>query len=158
MGKPIVGRACWASRTELKKQGIKNILVVDREPEAGGMPRFCHHTGLAAKTCGVCGRDQSTQKYYRNLANKMDVEVQTSTTILKEWFNKIKLHFPNGIGEIEAQTVLLATGVRERPRAARMIPGTRPQGIFTTGLLQRFVYQEHLPVGKSARLSSVQSW
>ncbi len=57
---------------------------------------------------------------------------------------------PAGLGEIEAGAVLLATGVRERPRAARMIPGTRPQGIYTTGSLQRFVYQEHLPVGKRA--------
>ena len=57
---------------------------------------------------------------------------------------------PGGLGEIEARAVLLATGVRERPRAARMIPGTRPQGVYTTGSLQRFVYQEHLPVGKRA--------
>ena len=57
---------------------------------------------------------------------------------------------PNGLGEIEAEAVLLATGVRERPRSARLIPGTRPQGIYTTGSLQRFVYQEHLPVGKRA--------
>jgi thioredoxin reductase len=54
------------------------------------------------------------------------------------------------MGKIEASAILLATGVRERPRAARLIPGTRPQGIFTTGSLQRFVYQEHLPVGKRA--------
>ena len=57
---------------------------------------------------------------------------------------------PNGLGEIEAGAVLLATGVRERPRAARLIPGTRPQGIYTTGSLQRFIYQEHLTVGKRA--------
>jgi thioredoxin reductase len=93
----------------------------------------------------------------------MDVEVRTSTTILG-WKNsamentesseKKELHLqftsPHGLGEIHAQTVLLATGVRERPRAARMIPGTRPQGIYTTGSLQRFVYQEHLLVGKRA--------
>ena len=54
------------------------------------------------------------------------------------------------MGEIEAQAVLLATGIRERPRAARMVPGTRPQGVFTTGSLQRFIHQEHLPVGKRA--------
>ncbi len=90
-------------------------------------------------------------KYYRDLADKMDVEVRTSTTILG-WNGSSKLNFtsPNGIGEMEAQAILLATGVRERPRAARMIPGTRPQGIYTTGSLQRFVYQEHLPVGKRA--------
>jgi len=96
-------------------------------------------------------------KYYRDLADKMDVEVRTSTTILGWEDSAIEntekiLSFtsPNGIGEIKAQTVLLATGVRERPRAARLIPGKRPQGVYTTGSLQRFLYQAHLPVGKRA--------
>ncbi|MCE7918840.1 MAG: FAD-dependent oxidoreductase [Chloroflexi bacterium CFX1] len=40
------GPAGLSAAIELKKQGINNILVVDREPEAGGMPRFCHHTGF----------------------------------------------------------------------------------------------------------------
>src|SRR4030095_14890042 len=56
----------------------------------------------------------------------------------------------NGPGTIEAKSVLLATGVRERPRSARLVPGTRPQGVFTTGSLQRFVYEHHLPVGQRA--------
>jgi thioredoxin reductase len=57
---------------------------------------------------------------------------------------------PDGPGTIEAKSVLLATGVRERPRSARLIPGYRPQGVFTTGSLQRFVYEYGLPVGKQA--------
>ena len=90
-------------------------------------------------------------KYYRELAEKWNVEIQTSTTILG-WNGSSSLSFtsPSGVGEIEAQAILLATGVRERPRSARLIPGTRPQGIYTTGSLQRFVYQEKIPVGKRA--------
>ncbi len=157
------GPAGLSAAIELKKQGIKNILVVDREPEAGGMPRFCHHTGFGREDLWRMWQGPKYAKYYRDLADKMDVEVRTSTTILG-WNNsatentegtekkEFDLQFtsPLGLGEIHAQTVLLATGVRERPRSARMIPGTRPQGIFTTGSLQRFVYQEHLPVGKRA--------
>jgi len=145
------GPAGLSAAIELKKQGIKNILVVDREPEAGGMPRFCHHTGFGREDLWRMWQGPKYAKYYRDLAEKMDVNVQTSTTILG-WESSSKLNFtsPSGIGEIEAQAILLATGVRERPRSARMIPGTRPQGIFTTGSLQRFVYQEPLPVGKRA--------
>jgi glycerol-3-phosphate dehydrogenase len=172
------GPAGLSAAIELKKQGIKNILVVDREPEAGGMPRFCHHTGFGREDLWRMWLGPKYAKYYRDLADKMDVEVRTSTTILG-WegashltqqenvkrkdstyltenihpsgaTHSLNFTSPSGIGEIEAQAVLLATGVRERPRSARMIPGTRPQGIFTTGSLQRFVYQEHLPVGKRA--------
>jgi thioredoxin reductase len=57
---------------------------------------------------------------------------------------------PEGLGTIEAKSILLATGVRERPRAARLVPGYRPEGVFTTGSLQRFVYEHDLPVGKRA--------
>ncbi len=151
------GPAGLSAAIELKKQGIKNILVVDREPEAGGMPRFCHHTGFGREDLWRMWSGPKYAKYYRDLAEKMDVEVQTSTTILG-WEaiagdgdgSKLNFTSPNGLGKIEAQAVLLATGVRERPRAARLIPGKRPQGIYTTGSLQRFIYQEHLPVGKRA--------
>jgi glycerol-3-phosphate dehydrogenase len=145
------GPAGLSAAIELKKQGIKNILVVDREPEAGGMPRFCHHTGFGREDLWRMWLGPKYAKYYRDLADKMDVKVRTSTTILG-WESSSKLNFtsPSGLGRIEAQAVLLATGVRERPRSARMIPGTRPQGIFTTGSLQRFVFQENLPVGKRA--------
>lgn len=145
------GPAGLSAAIELKKQGIKNILVVDREPEAGGMPRMCHHTGFGREDLWRMWSGPKYAKYYRDLAEKWDVEVQTSTTILG-WNGSSKLNFtsPSGLGEIEAQAILLATGVRERPRSARMVPGTRPQGIYTTGSLQRYVYQEKLPVGKRA--------
>lgn len=162
------GPAGLSAAIELKKQGIKNILVVDREPEAGGMPRLCHHTGFGREDLWRFWSGPKYAKYYRDLAEKNDVEVLTSTTILG-WGETSASRFldeknlnqlsathsldytsPNGLGNIHAQTVLLATGVRERPRSARLIPGTRPQGVYTTGSLQRFVYEEKLPIGKRA--------
>jgi L-2-hydroxyglutarate oxidase LhgO len=145
------GPAGLSAAIELKKQGIKKILVVDREPEAGGMPRLCHHTGYGREDLWRMYSGPRYARYYRELAEKAGVEIRTSTTIT-DWENSSSLSFtsPNGLGVIQAQAVLLVTGVRERPRAARMVPGTRPHGVFTTGSLQRFVYQEHLPVGKRA--------
>jgi len=151
------GPAGLSAAIELKKQGVKNILVVDREPEAGGMPRFCHHTGFGRADLWRMYSGPRYARYYRELAEKHGVEIHTSTTITG-WDSRLQkspqtsevLTFtsPNGLGEIEAKAILLATGIRERPRAARIIPGTRPQGIYTTGSLQRFVHQEGLPIGK----------
>ena len=145
------GPAGLNAAIELKKQGIRDVLVVDREPEAGGMPRFCHHTGFGREDLWRMWSGPRYARYYRELAEKHDVEVRTTTTILG-WDDSHLLNFtsPSGLGQVKAQAILLATGVRERPRSARLIPGTRPQGIFTTGSLQRFVYQEKLPVGKRA--------
>ncbi len=154
------GPAGLSAAIELKNQGVDNILVVDREPEAGGMPRFCHHTGFGREDLWRMWSGPKYAKYYRDLADKMNVEVRTSTTILgwkgltaentKGTEKILEFTSPGGLGQVKTQAVLLATGVRERPRAARLIPGKRPQGIFTTGSLQRFLYEEHLPVGRRA--------
>jgi glycerol-3-phosphate dehydrogenase len=152
------GPAGLAAAIGLKKMGIRDVLVVDRESEAGGMPRLCHHTGFGRADLYRMYSGPRYAKYYRELAEKAGVEICTSTTIT-DWKSiaedgdesrKLGFTSPKGLGEIEARAILLANGVRERPRSARLIPGTRPQGIFTTGSLQRFVYQEHLPVGKRA--------
>jgi glycerol-3-phosphate dehydrogenase len=142
------GPAGLSAAIELKKQGIKNVLVVDREPEAGGMPRFCHHTGFGRADLWRMVSGPRYARYYRELAEKYGVEIHTSTTITGWDEGKLTYTSPDGLGKIEARAVLLATGIRERPRAARMIPGARPQGIYTTGSLQRFVHQEGLPIGK----------
>jgi glycerol-3-phosphate dehydrogenase len=142
------GPAGLSTAIELKKQGVKDVLVVDREPEAGGMPRFCHHTGFGRADLWRMYTGPRYARYYRELADRHGVEICTSTTITGWDKGKLTYTSPSGLGKIEAKAVLLATGIRERPRAARMIPGTRPQGIYTTGSLQRFVHQESLPVGK----------
>lgn len=147
------GPAGLSAAIELKKLGIGNVLVVDREPEAGGMPRFCHHTGFGREDLWRMWSGPKYAGYYRELAEKMNVDVQTSTTVMGWGSSDVhSLNFtsPKGLGEIKASVVLLATGVRERPRSARLVPGTRPQGVYTTGSLQRFVYQEKLAVGKKA--------
>lgn len=145
------GPAGLSTAIELKKLGIRDVLVVDRELEAGGMPRLCHHTGFGRADLHRMYTGPRYAESYRRRALEAGVEIQTSTTVTG-WEKQTQLSFtsPSGLGTIEARAILLATGVRERPRAARSIPGTRPQGVYTTGSLQRFVYQEHLPVGKRA--------
>ena len=46
--------------------------------------------------------------------------------------------------------MVLATGARERPRSARLIPGDRPAGVYTTGQLQNLVHLAHRDVGTRA--------
>ena len=146
-----------AAALELKKLGVDNILIAEREPEAGGIPRMCGHIGFGLSDLYRVMTGPSYAHKYREMAGRAGIRVQTSTTITG-WDTTVResslsvLQFtsPDGSGTIEAGSVLLATGVRERPRSARLIPGRRPQGVFTTGSLQRFVYEHELPVGKRA--------
>ncbi|HLO14057.1 MAG TPA: FAD-dependent oxidoreductase [Anaerolineales bacterium] len=145
------GPAGLAAALELKRGGIDDIVVVEREPEAGGIPRMCGHIGFGLTDLHRVLTGPSYARKYREMAEKAGIEIHTSTTVT-DWKDKRQVIFtsPDGLGSIEAKSILLATGVRERPRSARLVPGQRPQGIFTTGSLQRFVYEHNLPVGKRA--------
>jgi L-2-hydroxyglutarate oxidase LhgO len=145
------GPAGLSAALGLKKLGVNNVLIVEREPEAGGIPRMCGHTGFGLGDLHRMLTGPSYARKYREMTEKAGIRIHTSTTITG-WEDKYQVSFtsPDGPGSIAAKSILFATGVRERPRAARLIPGTRPQGMFTTGSLQRFVYEHHLPVGERA--------
>jgi len=154
---------------ELKKLGVNNILIAEREAEAGGIPRMCGHIGFGLKDLHRVLSGPAYARSYREIAARAGIEIRTSTTITgwndaavsidfkRERGSVLDFTSPDGLGHIEAKSVLLATGVRERPRPARLVPGFRSQGIFTTGSLQRFVYEYELPVGKSAVIIGAES-
>jgi glycerol-3-phosphate dehydrogenase len=150
------GPAGLAAALELKKLGVNNIVIAEREPEAGGIPRMCGHIGFGLTDLHRVMTGPSYARRYREMADKAGIKIHTSTTITG-WDNTnhggsstLQFTSPDGLGTVEAKSVLLATGVRERPRSARLVPGHRPQGVFTSGSLQRFVYERELPVGKRA--------
>ena len=152
------GPAGIAAALELKKLGVTDIVIAEREPEAGGIPRLCGHTGFGLRDLHWVMTGPAYARKYREMAERAGITIHTSMTITgweenaaeDRGLSALAFTSPNGLGSIEAKSVLLATGVRERPRAARLVPGTRPQGVFTTGSLQRFVYEHQLPIGKRA--------
>lgn len=145
------GPAGLAAAIELRRLGSGLVLVVDREKEAGGIPRHCYHTGFGIRDMFRILSGPDYARRYVRLAQEADVQIRTETSVTN-WCspNRLQATSPFGRLDIEAQAVLLATGCRERPRTARLIPGNRPAGIFTTGALQNFVYLHHFPVGRRA--------
>jgi thioredoxin reductase len=145
------GPAGLAAATALKAGGAGSVTVVDREDEAGGIPRLCEHTGFGLRDLR---RVLSGPEYARRWVDRAvacGVDIRTSTMVTG-WSGAGRAHLtgPSGPLEVDARAVVLATGARERPRAARLVPGTRPAGIFTTGQLQQWVHREHLPLGRRA--------
>ena len=62
----------------------------------------------------------------------------------------LALTAPSGLVELAADAIVLASGCRERPRAARLVAGDRPRGVLTTGTLQQLVTLQRAPVGRRA--------
>jgi thioredoxin reductase len=78
------------------------------------------------------------------------VRVACATTVTNVDDQGVDVTSRDGPQRIDARAVILATGARERPRAARGVAGDRPAGVFTTGQLQQWTYLERLPVGRRA--------
>lgn len=145
------GPAGLAAALELKRLGIKDVMVVEREEEVGGIPRFCHYPGFGLCDLHRLHTGPGYARHYARAVEKAGVQVWT-TTAVTAWAgpNTLTLTSPRGVAQVQAEAILLATGCRERPRSARLVPGSRPQGIFTTGSLQRFTYQYGQRVGRRA--------
>jgi len=145
------GPAGLAAALELRRLGVAGVRVVEREPAAGGIPRLCHHTGFGLRDLHRIYAGPAYARRYAGLAEAAGLVVDTSTTVTG-WEGPLSLSLtsPGGIEHVQARAILLATGCRERPRAARLVPGSRPQGVFTTGSLQQFVYGYGQPVGRRA--------
>ncbi len=151
---PVVvggGPSGLAAAIELRKLGISPVTVVEREREAGGIPRHSDHTGFGLRDLRTVLSGPRYAERYREHAVEADVEL-VAETMVTEWEGdrRLKLTGPGGREVIEPPAVVLATGCRERPRSARLVPGSRPAGVMTTGTLQQLVYLRDQKVGRRA--------
>jgi NADPH-dependent 2,4-dienoyl-CoA reductase/sulfur reductase-like enzyme len=133
------GPAGLAAAAELAKLGISKVTVLDREAEAGGIPRHCGHAGYGIREFH---RLMSGPAYAKAIAEAAAAaEIRLRTTALRlEAGGVVHVTGPNGPETYQGRAVLLALGARETPRSARLVSGTRPWGVMTTGALQQFVY------------------
>ncbi|MGS2586486.1 NAD(P)/FAD-dependent oxidoreductase [Streptomyces hebeiensis] len=145
------GPAGLTAAAELARRGSGHVLVVDREQRAGGIPRHSDHTGHGARDLR---RVLSGPAYARRLVGRAaaaGAEIRTRTMVTG-WADDdtVDVTGPDGRYRIRPRATVLATGARERPRAARRVPGDRPDGVYTTGQLQNLVHLHHRPVGTRA--------
>jgi len=142
------GPAGLAAAIELRRLGAGRVLVVDREQTAGGIPRHSAHTGYGLRDLHRVLTGPAYARHYAEAAARAGAEIRLGTTVTG-WAagRSAMITSPAGRQAIDAAAVLLATGCRERPRPARLIPGDRPAGVMTTGELQQRVYLggERLP-------------
>ncbi|MFJ4481585.1 NAD(P)/FAD-dependent oxidoreductase [Streptomyces longwoodensis] len=143
------GPAGLVAAARLAALGAGRVEVLDGDQGAGGAPRYGAHRGY-----GTWPRVVTGPAYARRLvavAQRAGAVVRTGVTAL-DWAGPLALETagPLGVETVGARAVVLATGARERPRAARLVPGTRPAGVYTTGELQRAVHQFGQHIGTRA--------
>ncbi len=135
------GPAGISAAITLKKSGVDNIVVLERETEAGGIPRHCGHIAFGFKKYKriLTGPQYAKNNISEALGLGINIQLNTTVTALGEG-GKLSLVSQEGVYELNAKRVLIATGTREKPRSARFVSGDRALGIYNTGALQGMVY------------------
>jgi thioredoxin reductase len=129
----------------------RDVLVIEREARAGGIPRHCDHTGFGVRDLHRVLRGPAYAEACRARAIETGVEI-VERAMVTGWVGPrtVAVTSPVGRFEISADAIVLATGARERPRPARLIPGDRATGVMTTGQLQQLVHLHGRHVGERA--------
>ncbi|CAM5542591.1 hypothetical protein ATER59S_04354 [Aquamicrobium terrae] len=135
------GPAGLAAATELA--GHWNVLVVDREGAPGGIPRHCGHYPFGMREFHRLMRGSDYAKALAARAEAAGAQLALNVNVIALHSGpSVTVTADGGVSTITARRVLLATGVRESSRAQRLIGGTKPGGILSTGALQGLVYLE----------------
>lgn len=146
------GPAGLAAAREAWDQGLRKILILERDQELGGILNQCIHNGFGLHHF----KEELTGPEYAarfiEQVQATDVEVQLDTMVLQLLpGSPHQIHCVSAQHDyqvLEAQAVVLAMGCRERARGAIAIPGERPAGIFTAGAAQRYLNMEGYMVGR----------
>jgi thioredoxin reductase len=132
------GPAGLAAAMALRDAGVTDVVVLERETEAGGIPRHCGHPPFGIREFGRLLTGPQYAARLRAVTRDIDVRTRQTVTALN-LDGELWLTTPDGLQTIHAERVLIATGIRESPRSAYLTSGTRPMGICNTATLQQYV-------------------
>lgn len=144
------GSAGMAAALSAYENGIRDIVILERDKELGGILQQCIHNGFGLHTFG---EELSGPAYAERFAKKVEeagIEVKFSSMVLSISHDK-QVCYTNpteGYVVIQANAIVLAMGCRERSRGAIGIPGYRPAGVWTAGTAQRYLNLDGYLVGK----------
>ena len=144
------GPAGLAAACEAKKNGIDKVVVLERDKEAGGILNQCIHNGFGLHYFKEELTGPEYAQRFIDLAKEYNVEIRLNSMVLNFDENKIvhAISKDYGYQMIQAKSVILAMGCRERTRGAISIPGDRPSGVLTAGSAQMYVNMQGLMCGK----------
>ena len=144
------GPAGLAAAEAAHKGGAGRILLLERDNTLGGILNQCIHNGFGLHYF----KEELTGPEYAGrfieLVRKTNIEVKTDTMVLAVTPEK-RVHAVNekdGYIVLEAASIVLCMGCRERTRGALSIPGHRPAGVYTAGTVQNLVNLENIMPGK----------
>lgn len=144
------GSAGMAAAIGAYDRGIRDILILERDSEPGGILLQCIHNGFGLHTFGEELTGPSYAERYVREVEARGIPVECGALVLRLHRDKTLEYISphTGYVTVRAKAVILAMGCRERPRGAIGIPGERPCGIWTAGTAQRYLNLSGILPGK----------
>ena len=130
--------------------GIKDVLIIEREQKLGGILLQCIHNGFGLQRFNESLTGPEYAQKFIDEVLKRGIEFYVNTTVLEVTKKKeiTIINSKNGIRKIKAKAIVFAMGCRERSRGALNIPGTRPAGIYSAGTAQKYINVKGYMPGK----------
>ena len=145
------GPAGLAAAIAAKEEGAEKVLIIERDNALGGILQQCIHPGFGLSRFK---EELTGPEYYGRFvdrAKELNVECMLNSMVLQvnhEENEIIATSSQYGLTKVQAGSIVLAMGCREKTRASIAVPGTRPAGLYTAGSAQRLVNRQNIMVGK----------
>ena len=144
------GPAGMSAAVEAYKNGIRDILILERDKQLGGILQQCIHNGFGLHKFGeeLTGPEYAWR--YEKQVRELGIPFKLGTMVLDITEDKVitATNEEDGIFQIQAKAIVLAMGCRERSKGALNIAGSRPAGICSAGTAQKYVNKMGYMPGK----------
>ncbi|MDD7641399.1 MAG: FAD-dependent oxidoreductase [bacterium] len=144
------GPAGLAAAAAAKKEGVDSILILERDTQLGGILNQCIHNGFGLHTFKEELTGPEYAQRFIDQVEELKIEYKLNTMVMDITPEKeiTAMNRTDGLFHIQAKSIVLAMGCRERSRGALNIPGYRPAGIYSAGTAQRLVNIEGFMPGR----------
>ena len=149
----VIGGGCGglAAAAKLKQEGLKDVVLIEKDAELGGVLNQCIHNGFGLTTFKEQLSGPSFAERYEDQVVEAGVEVKLNTMVTHMSRDKV-IEYVNqeeGYQKLQADIIILSVGCYERSRGALAISGERTTGVYTAGQAQRYLNIDGYMVGKS---------
>lgn len=144
------GPAGLAAAMGAYDSGIRDMVILEREPRLGGILNQCVHNGFGLHTFKEELTGPEYAQRFIDQVRQRNIECLVGTTVINVTREKevTYVNAEQGVVTVKAKAVIFACGCRERPRGAINIAGARCAGIYSAGTAQRLVNMEGLTPGR----------
>ena len=144
------GPAGLAAAVAAYDAGIRDLVILEREPTLGGILNQCIHNGFGLHTFKeeLTGPEYAAR--FEQLVYQRNINYKLGSTVINVTADRVVTYVSEqeGLQKLQAKAIILTCGCRERPRGAINIPGARAAGIFSAGTAQKLVNIQGLMPGK----------